>query len=307
VTRPAPAVFVGPAPEEELTAAVLAAGCRLASEMTEADGLVWYGRDPAELQGRLPRGLRWLQLPDAGVEKWVQAGFLVQNYVVTSARGVYGPQVAEHALAVMLACVHGIPQFSRARVWEPAAATVSSLRTSTIVVVGAGGIGSALIELLKPFGSRVIAINRSGVPVEGAVKTYAYIDIDEVLPEADVLVLSAPSTAETRRLLNKRSLALMKRSAVVVNVARGDLIDTDALVDALDSGGISMAALDVTDPEPLPKGHPILSHPRALITPHVANPPYMKRRAFALRVLDNCTRFADGRPLVAVVDPNKGY
>jgi D-3-phosphoglycerate dehydrogenase len=302
-----PAVFVGPTPVEEFDQAVLAGGCRLSPSLEGADAVVWFGRDPAALQGRLPERVRWLQLPDAGVEKWVRAGVVTSALTVTSARGVYGPQVAEHALALVLACVHGVPVFARARAWDPAATAVATLRRATVVVVGAGGIGSALIDLLRPFGADVVAVTPDGRAVEGALRSIAFHDLPAVLPEADVVVLAAPSTPETRHLMRDATFALMKPSAVVVNVARGDLIDTDALVSALDAGTIAMAALDVTEPEPLADDHRLLTHPRALITPHVANPPHMKRSAFAQRVLDNCSRFADGRPLLAIVDIDKGY
>jgi D-3-phosphoglycerate dehydrogenase len=275
--------------------------------MEAADGVVWYGRDPAALQGVLPETVRWLQLPDAGIEKWVRAGLVTPELTVTSARGAYGPQVAEHALALVLACVHGVPAFSRADAWDPAAAVVASLRDATVVVVGAGGIGSAFIDLLGPFGAHVVAVTPDGLPVQGAHRSAAFSELEAVLGEADVVVLAAPSTPQTHHIIRGSTLALMKPSAVVVNIARGDLVETDALVNALDHGVIAMAGLDVTDPEPLPDGHPLLRHPRALITPHVANPPRMKRSAFARRVLDNCARFAAGRPLLAVVDTIKGY
>lgn len=307
MTRSQPAVFVGPTPDEELQRAVLAGGCRVVTTLEAADGVVWYGRDPADLQGRLPSAVRWLQLPDAGIEKWVAAGLVKPGLTVTSARGVYGPQVAEHALALVLACVHGVPAFSRVHVWDQAAAVVASLRGATVVVVGAGGIGSAFIDLLRPFGAQVLAVTPDGRPLEGADRTAAFAELEAVLGEADVVVLAAPSTPQTHHLIRASTLALMKASAVVVNVARGDLIDSDALLTALDDGTIAGAGLDVTEPEPLPDGHRLLTHPRALITPHVANPPHLKRLAFARRVHDNCSRFAEGRPLLAVVDTIKGY
>ncbi len=300
-------VFVGPEQLTEVVAAVEAGGSILADSLVGADALVWFGRDPAALEGALPDGLQWLQIPDAGAEKWLDSGFLDRGFVVTCARGVYGDQVAEHALTLILDCTHRIATFARAHSWAPQAAAVGSLAASQVTVVGAGGIGTSLIRLLQPFGCRIVAVTRSGRMVEGADQSVGAEGLDDALASADVVVLAAPATAETTGLINRRTLALMKPTAMLVNVARGNLIDSRDLLSALDQGMLSAVALDVTDPEPLPDGHSFFNHPKVLITPHVANPPALKRASFARHVQENCRRFNRGEPLLGVIETGRGY
>ena len=161
-----------------------------------------------------------------------------------------------------------------------------------MAIIGTGSIGRALIELLEPFRVEVLAVTRRGrdgtIPIDR---------VGEVWPHADFVVIAAPSTPATRHLVGAAELAAMRQDAWLVNVARGSLVDTDALVAALAAGEIGGAALDVTDPEPLPDGHPLWTEPRALITPHVANPDATLRLYLASLVRENVRRFAAGEPL----------
>lgn len=300
-------VFVGPDTVPEVAKAVEAGGSTLAGSLCDADAVVWFGRDPEELDAVLPQSIRWLQVPDAGVEKWIDAGFLDRGFVVTSAAGVYGGQVAEHALALVLACVHQIATYARAQSWNPRVADMGSLGSSQVTVIGAGGIGTSLIALLRPFGCSIVAVTRSGRMVAGADLSMGPDGLEAALASADIVVLAAPSTAQTLSLINDRTIDLMKPTAALVNVARGNLIDSEALLVALDRGRLSAVALDVTDPEPLPDGHPFFHHPKILITPHVANPAALKRASFAQYVQDNCRRFNHGETLFGVIDSDRGY
>lgn len=300
-------VFVGPDIVPEVAEAVVVGGSTLAKSLLDADAVVWFGRDPEELAAVLPQSIRWLQVPDAGVEKWIDAGFLDRGFVVTSAAGVYGGQVAEHALALVLACVHQIATFARAQSWNPRIAGMGSLGSSQVTVIGAGGIGTSLIALLRPFGCSIVAVTRSGRMVPGADLSVGPDGLEAALASADIVVLAAPSTALTLSLINDRTIDLMKPTAALVNVARGNLIDGEALLVALDRGRLSAVALDVTDPEPLPEGHPFFYHPKILITPHVANPASLKRASFAQHVQDNCRRFNNGEALLGVIDSERGY
>jgi D-3-phosphoglycerate dehydrogenase len=214
--------------------------------------------------------------------------------------------VAEHALALVLAAAKALPWSARARSWDPDGRDrVRALESATVAIVGAGGIGRALISLLAPFGAEVIAVTRRGRPVEGAARTLPADRVAEAFPDADYVVVAAPSTEGTRHIVGARELAAMREDAWLVNVARGSLVDTDALVEALRSGAIGGAALDVTDPEPLPDGHPLWD--LAFITPHVATPPDAEARHFAARVRENVRRLAAGEELEGVVDPEGGY
>ncbi|MER7013395.1 D-isomer specific 2-hydroxyacid dehydrogenase family protein [Saccharopolyspora sp. NPDC000359] len=301
-------VHVGPVAQPELEAAVVAAGAELSSA-ADASALIWFGGSPEQFAELDHPGLEWVQLPAAGIESWVSAGALRDGVTFTSAVGTYARTVAEHTLGLVLAGARQLHQVARASSWSPPQG-MSSVFGCTVGIIGAGGIGRALIELLRPFGVRVLAVNRSGRPVHGATTTWRSDDaagVRELLAASDFVVVAAPATAETAQLIDADALARMKRSAWLVNVARGSLVDTEALVAALDSGRIGGAALDVTDPEPLPEGHPLFQHPRAIISPHTANPKSLQVPALASRVEENVRRRLAGEPLLGVVDRVAGY
>ena len=220
-------------------------------------------------------------------------------------RGAFAHITAEHALALTLAGLRRLHECARASEWGERFGR--SLEGSTVLIVGAGGIGRALIRLLEPLRVRVIAVNRSGRAVPGAHVSLPVERVAEAWPEADVVVLAAPATDATRHLIGAAELDALPAHAWVVNVARGSLIDTDALSRALAAGGIGGAGLDVTDPEPLPASHPLWREPRALITPHSANPPRAMMPALAERVAENVARFAANEELVGVIDLDSGY
>ena len=174
-------------------------------------------------------------------------------------------------------------------------------------MVGAGGIGKRLIRMLEGFGPRIIAVNRSGNPVEGADETFATSDIERVWPAADYFVALAPLTDQTHQLFDAAAFRAMPNHAVIINVGRGPLVDTEALVAALRAGQIAGAGLDVTDPEPLPDGHPLWDMPNVVITPHLANPPYSVRRSIGAHAAKVMERFAAGEAIPTEVDTEAGY
>ena len=267
-----------------------------------ADGIVSLTGAPAELPP-LPGSVRWVQLPSAGVEQWIRAGVVRDGRAWTSATGSFGLAVAEHALALMLAADKSLHSFARERSWtEDGRHQVRSLAGATVLIVGAGGIGRELIKMLEPHDVQVIAVTRSGrddtLPVER---------LGEVWGSADHFVIAAPATDGTRHLVGADELAQMKPHSWIVNIARGALIDADALVEALREERIGGAALDVTEPEPLPDDHPLWNEPRALITPHVANPPETMNRDLAKRVTENVRRFGAGEDLLAPIERDRGY
>ena len=300
-----PGIYVGPDPDERLEAAVRAGGGRLVGP-DEAVGVVFHSDadDPAQSAALVTDRTRWVQLPHAGIERWTAAGLIGRDPVWTSAAGAYGPQVAEHAFALMLAGAKELPVAARATSWERHPGRMFA--GSTVALVGYGGIGRCLLPMLAPFGCRVLAVTDSG-PVEGADVTVARADYRETLPEADYVVLLAALTPQTRGMIGAAELDLMRDDAWLINVGRGGLIVTDDLVAALHEGRIGGAALDVTDPEPLPEGHPLWSLPNALITPHVANPQEAHDAALAERVTENVRRFVAGEPLLGVIDPEAGF
>ncbi|UBU17320.1 D-isomer specific 2-hydroxyacid dehydrogenase family protein [Nonomuraea gerenzanensis] len=298
------AVHVGPEPVPALIEAVHRAGARVVP-LAEAEAIVYYGNDdPAEVRSMLHEGIRWVQLPHAGVERWADAGVITEHPVFTAATGSYGQPVAEHALALMLAAARGLHRLARATTWGPN--TSSELTGSTVAIVGCGGIGRALIAMLEPFRCRVIAVSDSG-EVPGAAEVLPRARYREALPEAAYVVVAAPATPGTRGMFGAYEFGLMRRDAWLVNVARGGLVVTGDLVEALRAGRLGGAALDVTDPEPLPDGHPLWSLENVLITPHSANPRPAYWRGLAERVTSNVRRFGAGLPLEGVVSPDRGF
>ncbi|WP_432488372.1 D-isomer specific 2-hydroxyacid dehydrogenase family protein [Kineococcus sp. SYSU DK018] len=301
-----PAVHVGPGERKDLEEAVRRAGGRVTA-LDDADAVVWAA-GPGELPD-LPDAVRWVQLPSAGIESWFSAGRVDRDRTWTSAAGAYSEAVAEHAVALLLAGVRGLAVSARARTWdaEASAAPQTTLRGSTVAIIGAGGIGRAMIPALTALGATVLAVTRRGRDVPGAAETLPADRVEEVWGRADHVVLAAPATSGTKALVGAEQLAALGPRGWLVNIARGSLVDTGALADALSRGAIAGAALDVTDPEPLPDDHPLWSEPRALITPHVANPPQLQTGGLAARVEENVRRFAEGEELVGVVDVDAGY
>src|SRR4051794_14091202 len=234
-----PVVHVAPESDRAIEDAVSAAGGRI-GPLDEAEALVWLDSNPGAVPDTLPDGGRGVQLPSAGVEIWLDR--IDGKRAWTSAAGAYGLPVAEHALALMLAGTRRLADCARATTWT--APPAAPLDGSTVAIVGAGGIGRALIGLLAPLDVRVIAVTR-----RGRDGTLPADRLGEALPDAHHVVIAAPATPGTRHLIGAAELEAMRDDAWLVNVARGSLVDTGALVDALAGGAIAGAALDVTDPE----------------------------------------------------------
>jgi phosphoglycerate dehydrogenase-like enzyme len=297
-----PAIHIGPEPNELLEQAVRDGGGEPAG-LEDAEAVVWWGG--ADKLPELPSSVQWVQLPAAGVENWMEKVRAQPDITWTSAAGAYATDVAEHALALLLAGVRGLGRYARARTWAPEDDRL--LEGSTVAIIGAGGIGRALIELLQPHDVEIVAVTRRGLDIEGADRTLSVEHLGEVWGTADHFVIGAPATDATRHLVGAQELAQMKPHSWIVNIARGSLIDTDALVEALREERIGGAGLDVTDPEPLPDGHPLWELERAIITPHVANPYSAQLHKLAERVRENVGRFCAGHELIAPVEQDRGY
>lgn len=297
-------VWVGPDPDPVIEDGVRRGGGRLAPS-EDAEVVVWLGRAPAGLVEHLHPGVRWVQLALAGVDSWVGDPVMTSGPEFLAVQGVYAPQVAEHALALLLAGARELHRAARTASWDRPDTRL--LSGATVVIVGAGAIGKELIRYLGPFRCRVVAVNRTGKPVEGAVETLPVGRLDEACAMGEYVVLAAPATPATNSLIGERQLAQMPRNAWLVNVGRGSLIDTAALATALAEGVIRGAALDVTEPEPLPSDSPLWHEPRCLITSHSANPADARLSSLADRVADNVGRFARGEELLGHIDPQSGF
>ncbi len=275
------------------------------SGLAEATGLVWA--DPARADdfpsviAQAPN-VRWVQLPFAGIEPF--GSHLDSRYTWTCGKGVYAAPVAEHVLALTLAGLRGIAGYARANEWS--APEGRNLFGARVTIFGGGGICDEVRSLFAPFGCRFTVVRRSPVASEGAIVVGPAGAIDAVR-DADVVVLALALTSQTRGMVDAAFLAAMQSHAWLVNVARGAHVVTDDLVAALRAGTIAGAALDVTDPEPLPSGHPLWTQPTCIITPHIANTPDMGLPLIAERVRANVERFVRGEPLLGLVDVSAGY
>lgn len=286
----------------------IAAGGGRCVPVAEAEALIWAEPDGASgLEAVLaanPR-LRWVQLPWAGIEPYAGVVAAHPELVWTCGKGVYAGPVAELALTLLLAGLRGLSHFNRALTWtSPAGANLGG---ASVVVLGGGGITESFLQLLAPFGTRATVVRRHPVSMAGAAAVVGADELDAVLAGADALVVALSLTPETTGIVDRRRLALLAPHAWVVNVARGRHVVTDDLVAALAEGSIGGAGLDVTDPEPLPDGHPLWGLANCIITPHVGNTPEMATPLLSRRVSENVRRWAAGVPLLGPVDPALGY
>lgn len=303
-----PRIAVGPFPSPFATDAVAAGGGTVVEISDHPEALVWL--DPRDVKGLADHldsaaDLRWVQLPFAGVEPMLSFGLLDHEHIWTCAKGSYAEPVAEHALMLALSGLRHMRARFEARSWGIPAGT--SLYDQKVTILGGGGITTKLLEQLAPFRVDATVVRRRPDPVPGAARTVATAELHEVLQGSLVVFLALALTPETTRIIGARELELMDESAWLVNVARGSHVDTDALVAGLQAEAIAGAALDVTDPEPLPDGHPLWDLANCIITPHTADTIEMVMPLLAERIRTNVERFAAGEELVGLVDPDAGY
>jgi len=302
-----PRIAVGPGPADWAAEAIRRGGGEVVALGGNPAGLVWTDNGAEGLREVLAAhpGIGWVQLPQAGVEAVAEAGLIDRHRQWTSAKGAYAEPVAEHALALLLAGLRRLAERARARSWGQEAGI--SLFGQPVTIIGGGGIAAVLLRLLGPFRARVTVVRRRPEPLAGAVRTIGDDRLHEALASAAAVILVLALTPATRKLIGRTELAAMERDAWLVNVARGGVVDTEALVEALRSGQIGGAALDVTDPEPLPAGHPLWDLPNCLITPHTADTEEMTQPLLARRITENVQRLTAGQELVGRVDPDHGY
>ncbi|MBH99483.1 MAG: hydroxyacid dehydrogenase [Acidimicrobiaceae bacterium] len=293
-----------PAMFESMSRAV-AVGGGVVSPMADAEALIWADARADQFREVMAANpeVEWVQLPYAGIENFLE--HLDEHRIWTNAKGVYAPAVAETVVAQLLALCKNLHEYARAATWE--GPTGRLLAGSRITVLGGGGITQHLLPLLAPFECDVTVVRRIDEHLAGATRTTTADRLHELLPRTDLLVLALALTPETRGIIDAPELAALPDHALIVNVARGGHIVTDALTQALRSGEIGGAALDVTDPEPLPDNHPLWSEPNCLITPHIANTPDMGLDLLEPFVTENVRRFCAGEQLLASVDVNLGY
>lgn len=272
---------------------------------------VILGNVPAAMLHGSP-ALEWLQTNSAGVEAYIQPGVLAGDTLLTNATGAYGLAIAEHMLGMLLELFKKLELYRDAQksgAWQSQGA-VKAVYGSTVLVLGMGDIGGEFAARCKALGAKVIGVRRSPRPCpEYADEVHLLEDLDSLLPQADVVAVTLPGTDATRGLMSRERLAKMKEGAVLLNVGRGFIVDTEALCDALERGHLSGAGVDVTDPEPLPPTHRLWNIPTAVVTPHISG--FYHLRETHERIvgifLENLRHFQAGEPLRNLVDFVTGY
>jgi phosphoglycerate dehydrogenase-like enzyme len=287
---------------------------RLFDELPETDILfAWAVRED---QIRAAKRLKWIHTGMAGLN-WILIPTVVNSDIlVSSSKGVHAIPIAEHTISLMLAfsrrlvdCVDAQRQgiWNRREIWGRTA-SFDELYGKVVGIFGLGALGVEIGRRARAFGMRVVGFKRNpDVKPDVAEAVYAPSMLDEILPSLDYLVIASPLTPETRNRIGRRQLDLMKASAFIVNVARGEIIDQEALVHALNSGRIAGAGLDVFVPDPLPDGHPLFSTRNLILTPHTSGVSHMLWRRVMDIWIENIRRFLNGRDLINQVDKTRGY
>lgn len=264
---------------------------------------------------RAGKNLKWVAVMSAGVERVLHLSggddLRDSNIVLTNNRIVQGPEIADHALAMLLTLSRGINVFLSRReqeLWQPRPYPGIELNGKTAIVIGVGGIGTQIAIRAHAFGMNVIGVDPEDRPYTPFLTKVVKPDqLDDILPSADVVFISAPHTPLSHKMMGAKEFELMKKDSYFIAVSRGGLYDMGGLVKALDSKKLAGAGVDVTDPEPLPKGHALWKFPNAIITPHIAGRSDKDRARMVGTIEENIRRFADDRPLLNVVDKKKGY
>jgi phosphoglycerate dehydrogenase-like enzyme len=265
---------------------------------------------PAQMAANCPR-LRWVQATSAGIGGFLErTGLAGSDLVFTTAAGVHGTPLAEFALLGLLYFAKGVPELAGAkaeRTWQRYAG--GQVAGSSALLVGLGGAGRQIAALLAAAGVTVIGAGRPGRSYDvPGVRSYVASDqLGRVLPEVDALVLACPLTEQTRGLIGPDELALLRPGAVLVNVARGQVVDEDAMIGALRTGRLRGACLDVFAAEPLPPGSPLWDMPNVIVSPHSAATVAAENGLITDLFIDNLRRWLAGRPLRNVYDRQAGY
>lgn len=282
-------------------------------EIGDADA---YIGDITSAEVRAGKKLQWVGVMSAGVEtvlfpKDGSSDLRDSKITLTNNKIVQGPEIADHALAMLLMLSRNLYTLYRndqQQIWNPASFHGIELNGKTAVVVGVGGIGTQIAVRANAFGMTVIGVDPEDKPFVPFIQRVVKPDqFDEVLPQADVVFLSVPHTPKSHKMMGRREFELMKKNSYFIAVSRGGIYDMNGLVKALDEKRLAGAGVDVTDPEPLPKGHPLWNFHNVVITPHIAGRSDRDAYRMVGTIKENLLRFVEGKPLINVVDKQKGY
>jgi phosphoglycerate dehydrogenase-like enzyme len=281
---------------------------RFTEEIAKADAIIGKP-SPQELASA--RRLRWIQVTSGGVDTMLTPELVNSDIILTTTSGSYAGPIAETAIAFMMALTRGVGFAAANRKWDGFAVNQVELRGLTMGIIGLGGIGREVARRGKALDMHVIAVDAEPMFSE----RYRVADeiwlvdthLDELLKRADVLISCAPLTKRTTGMIGAREFGLMKDGSYIVNVTRGKIFNTDAMLAALKSKKLAGAGLDVTDPEPLPNDHPLWQQPNVFITPHKAGGSQYTGKREAGIFVENMKRYVSGLPMLNVIDKQKGY
>jgi len=287
---------------------------RITPELPDTDIFVGLLLRPEQL--RLAARLKWMHTTSAGVGQLMYPEFRSSGIILTNASGVHAPNMAEHIAGMVVVMARDFPgamryqaqkKWAQQEIWD-GPARPRELAGCLALIVGFGAVGRAVAERLRAFGMRIWAVTRSGkADASLAERVFPAAELDAALPSADYVILAAPETPETHHLIGARQFAAMKPRAILVNVARGALLDQAALVTALETRQIGGAALDVASPEPLPPESPLWSLENVFITPHTSGISERIWQRETELLMDNLERWFRGEPLRNQVDVARGY
>ncbi|MDM5357191.1 D-2-hydroxyacid dehydrogenase [Peribacillus sp. ACCC06369] len=278
--------------------------------LNEAEILITYGEDLNEEIIGKAANLKWIMVMSAGLELMPFKAIEERGILVTNARGIHKIPMAEYTIGMLLQYEKKLKLLmknEREELWHRKI-EVGELNGKTMLVLGAGAIGGEVARLGKAFRMTTMGVNRSGKPVDSIDRLYTLDNILEAVPEADYIVSVLPSTDETKGLLQKEHFKAMKETSVFVNIGRGDLINDEVLIEALEAGELAHAILDVFDPEPLGKGHPFWKMENVTVTPHLSSKSgeYLPR-TFAIFEKNMREYLKAGKDFINVIDLSRGY
>ncbi len=299
-------IAVGPRDCPQWVREAVRAGGATIVDPRAATGLIWSdANDPLGLERELSvsPNIRWIQLPFAGSENFMH--LVNADRIWTSGKGVYSEPVAELVMGFLIGGLRNIVGYSRTDHWSGEFGR--SLHNGRITVIGGGGIATALLRQLKPFNCRVTVVRNNIEAMSGAELVVTPDRLRESLPGADAVVIALALTPANVGVIGRAELELMESHAWLINVGRGRHVVTDDLVRALRDNSIGGAALDVTDPEPLPDDHPLWKLSNCVITPHIGNTAEMVPPMLSERITANVVRFLAGEPLIGLLSKERGY
>jgi phosphoglycerate dehydrogenase-like enzyme len=285
-------------------------GNAAATEPFLAEATLIYGLPPVEALARALK-LHWVQLTAAGISPELCEALRARNLSVTNLAGLYGPSIAEHALALMGVVARNFQLVVRNQQqerWDRALGdSMTDLQGQTLAIIGLGNIGQSIARLARAYGMRVIGCRRTPRPTLGVDRVYPLADLHALLAAADYVAVAAPLTRHTEGMLGPREFQAMKQGVIYINVSRGGIAQEQALLGALRSGRMRAAGLDVFAVEPLPAGQALWSMPQVVITPHYSGETVNRSALPAHRFARNLRSWLAGRPLEGVVDLERGY